>query len=494
MARRSYYPSSAGGFADGFTQGFGLVQNQYNTEREMALEERRLSEAAARDQRQFEATQARLDRDYGLAVKAFDADAKENAAAAEARRRTEEFQQDITRQETAINATKAQAELARLEGINAEATRAEEQAERERRQNEAIQAITNLEIMRNAPVGTYTTEDIMREIKATEGTPLDVLRFLSEDTQQKIANLSSTIGAGLNAGNLDLNNQAILDGLTSMFDSERGRLIGKTVDESFVNAPDAYKDGNYEVINRQVVSARQDANDPRLLNADVSVVLKHKDTGDVVYYDAPLTVGRSADSERAAVPIEEAISGIAGVSMLIQELENKRPLIESALIKSRFENDQQFTAAVDAEMSRLEQQKATPDSRRILAGTPNENLTSDQLRSVARSNVLGIRDQSPDFSSDRRRQIARAKDQLKAVLARASMPSKDADGNNVSSPFVFSDSQILRLASVMDGRTISSTVTDMARNMVENAGGDFAEPRAEKVDRRGRTSPVAIKP
>lgn len=471
MARS--YLGRSGGFSDGFTSGFGLMNQAYNDKRKLDQREEALDYERERNQaadaeslRRFEATQSAADRA-----------AKLDQQRLEAQNEANEISRDIAGVNASTAATRAETERLRQEGLNTEAEAGRAEIAKAERLEAATAGLADLQIMMNAPVGTYTNDQIMAAIKSTDDTVLSVRKYLGADVQAQVAGLSGTIRQGLDNGDLDLNNRAILDGMSTIFDSQRGNLIGQTVNENFPNAPDAYKDGNWEVVDRRVIGASADPNSSSL-NAQVTVVLRDKRTGKAAYYDAPLTASRDPSGDPAEVSIEDAISGIAGVSMMIGELEKNRPLVEQAIIRSNFKSERDFNAQVDAELQTLKASKLdSPTGRNILSSKDNSLVPDDQLRAIARSNVLGLGQKRQDFYSDRQRTITKVREVLSKSLARASGPNGEA--------IEFQDSQILRLASLMDGESVNPSVIAKIKSMAEDQGGEFDSGRA-RVDRRGR--------
>jgi hypothetical protein len=481
------YIGSVGGFADGFTQGFGLINDAYTSKRKLDMAEDELNYTRRKDRLDRDQNQRNFDAEQAAAQARYESEQAAAERRFQAQQTTAQNQYDLDSQQLAaqqesnritggINAARAETELLKQKGIADEQARAEADAERARKLDSATAAVAELQIMMNAPTGTYTTEDVMRAVNATEGTAIDIKKYLGADVQAKVAGMTDTIRRGLDSGDLNLNDRAILDGLSSVFDSQRGALIGRTVDASFPNAPEAYKNGNWEVVDRRVVNAKSDPSNSTI-NADVTVVLRDKNTGDVAYYDAPLTASRDPSGERASVNVADAISGIAGVSMTIQELEKNRPMIENALIRSNFESEREFNSAVEQELQTLKQEKLErPNGRNIVSSKDNESIPDTQLRAIARSRVLGLGQQSPDFFTDRQRVITRARQTLAPALARAF----NADGSQME----FTDSQILKIASVMDGEMISPAVRDMIKKMVGPEG--IFDDQNPRVNRRGR--------
>jgi len=469
MVTRRGYLSSTGGFADGFTSGFGLMNQAYTDKRKLDQAEENMQyereRDAARDrqtQLNFDAQQEKLDRQFEL-------DTKKLAAQEDANKISRE-----TGLATA-NAAQLRAETDAATEARLQAAADAEQAEREKAEylTRASNAYGRINTMLQAPVGTYSYDQIIAAIDETAGGSLDIRTLLGADFQADIAGMTAELRKGLEGGNLDLNNRAILDGLTSLFDNRRGKLIGKTVDETFVNAPDQFKTGDWEVADRFVTNVKQNADNPSMLSATVGVRVVNKKTGESAYYDAPLTENRGAGAPAAGISIEQALDGIAGTSMLLQEIEKFRPEIENGLIQQRFGGDRlKFENAVEAEVQRTLKQAATDgeDAKSVIPTKVNGALTIDDHINLARSKVLGTgRGDKLDFRGDRLRMISEAKEEFAPILARALQ--SDADGN--TSRLEFTNSEILRMAAMSDDRP---ALEAYVKQLAEAKGGFFKEP------------------
>lgn len=473
MVTRRGYLSSTGGFADGFQSGFGMMNQAYTDKRKLDQAEENMQyereRDAARDAeslRQFNAAEADKERRFGLQM-----DAADRQFSLDSDRLT--AQTEANQIASGIQATRAETELLRQRAANAELEAAEADREQAEYMTRATNAYGRINTMLQAPVGTYSYDQILAAIDDTAGGALDIRALLGADFQADIAGMTSELRKGLEGGNLDLNNRAILDGLTSMFDSRRGRLIGKTVDETFVNAPDQFKTGDWEVADRFVTNVKQNPNNPSMLSATVGVRVVNKKTGKSAYYDAPLTEGRGANAATAEISIKQALDGIAGTSMLLQEIEKFRPEIERGLIRQRFGDDNlKFENAVDAEVQRT-LKKAAEDGGEVSSIIPtklNSTLTIDDHINLARSKVLGTgRGERLDFRGDRLRMVSQAKEEFAPILARALQ--SDADGN--TSRLEFTNSEILRMAAMSDDRP---ALESYIKQLAEAKGGFFKEP------------------
>ena len=479
MVTRRGYLSSTGGFADGFTAGFGLMNQAYTEKRkldqadeQLAYEQERDEARDAEDLRQFDASEAAAERRFEANQRAANRQFDLDSAQLEATRESNKIASGIAAARAESELLKQQRETAAAEALLAEQEKAEYMA----RATDAYGRINNA---LKAPAGTYDFDYIMRAIDDTAGGSLDIRQLLGADFQADIAGMTSELSKGFESGNLDLNHRAILDGLTALFDNRRGKLIGRTVDDTFSNAPDQYKTGDWEVADRFVTNVKQDPSNPAMLSATVSVRVVSKKTGESAYYDAPLTENRGAGAPPVGISIEDALDGIAGTSMLLQEIEKFRPDIERGLIKQKFGDDNvKFENAVEAEIQRTLERAATDggDARSVIPTKLNSQLTMDDHRNLARSKVLGTgRGERPDFRGDRLRVISEAKDELDKVLARALF--KDADDQEKR--VVFTDSEILKMNAFEDRRLLEEYIATLAKNK----GGYFKGPQSKTAGR-----------
>jgi len=479
MVTRRGYLSSTGGFADGFTSGFGLMNQAYTDKRKLDQAEENMQYERERDAARDAESLRRYDASEAAAERRFQAQQESAKSQAELDQQRLTAQNEANKIASGIAATRAETERLKQQGEMADREAAEAEQAKAEYMTRATNAYSRINTMLQAPVGTYSYDQIIAAIDETAGGALDIRTLLGADYQANIAGMTAELRKGLEGGNLDLNNRAILDGLTSLFDNRRGRLIGKTVDETFVNAPDQYKTGDWEVSDRFVTNVKQNADNPSMLSATVGVRVVNKKTGESAYYDAPLTENRGAGAPPAGISIEQALDGIAGTSMLLQEIEKFRPEIENGLIQQRFGGDRlKFENAVDAEVQRTLRQ-ATEDGGEVssvIPTKPNSALTIDDHRNLARSKVLGTgRGESLDFRGDRLRVISETKEELAPVLARALQ--SDADGN--VSKLTFTNSEILRMNAIGDKAKIESYVRELAKNK----GGFFQDPK--RNPRRG---------
>ena len=216
-----------------------------------------------------------------------------------------------------------------------------------------------------------------------------------------------------------------------------------------------------------------------MLSATVGIRVVNKKTGESAYYDAPLTENRGANAAPVGISITDALDGVAGTSILLQEIEKFRPDIERGLIRQKFGDDNvKFENAVDAEIQRT-LKRASDDGGEVSSVIPtklNSTLTIDDHRNLARSKVLGTgRGEKLDFRGDRLRVVSETKEELAPILARALQ--SDADGN--ISKLSFTNSEILRMNAIGNKSEIESYI----RGLAKNKGGFFQDPK--RNPRRG---------
>jgi len=479
MVTRRGYLSSTGGFADGFTSGFGLMNQAYTDKRKLDQAEEAMQYERERDAAQDAESLRRYDASESAAERRFKAQQKSADRQAGLEEQQLTAQNQANKISSGIAATRAETELLKQKGETANREALEAEQAKAEYLTRATNAYGRINTMLQAPAGTYNYDQVIAAIDETQGGALDIRALLGADFQADIAGMTSELRKGLESGNLDLNHRAILDGLTSLFDGRRGRLIGKTVDDTFVNAPDQFKTGDWEVLDRFVTNVKQNESDPAMLSAMVSVRVVNKKTGESAYYDAPLTENRGAGASPAGISIEQALDSIAGTSMLLQEIEKFRPEIERGLIRQKFGDDNvKFENAVDAEIQRTLKRAAEDgeDAKSIIPTKTNGSLTIDDHRNLARSKVLGTgRGEKLDFRGDRLRVISEAKDQLDPILARALF--KDADDQEKR--IVFSGSEILRMNAIDDRRSLEEYIATLAKNK----GGYFKGPRRKNAGR-----------
>lgn len=495
MARRSYYPSSYGGFADGFTQGFGLVQNQYNTEREMALEERRLSEAAARDERQFIETQAKLDRAYDLNKRRLEAEKDAGEAAAEEAAATRKFQQGITQQNTDIAEARTQTELLKQQAETSGAILANKNAAKDEYQQTASAAYQNVFDMIDG--GQFTDEQILQQIQITDtpvqigdqtsGNSMSLLKIMDPDFQETLASLTSELSRQFQTGEIDPSHPVMLEAFDKIFVSRRGGLVGKTVDDSFTNPmAQRYKGSVVENVSTNQIVADEEGN----LRASVIVAVRDPETNQVNFYPADVTENRNPAEGQASTPIKDVFDGIASLNVLSQEINRIRPIAENAMINNREGGRTKYNADVAAMEAKMREDKAADVSgnvRTYFKSKPDKEMSDVDIRNYAESFVLfGQGRDNTDYRVELKKYIDEGRQPLELLLSRVK-PLGDTQ-------IVFTDAEMLRLIATTNksGRPTADTTEELVK-MLAGRGyveGTQVRTRADvRADRSATGSP-----
>jgi hypothetical protein len=504
MARRSYYPSSVGGFADGFTQGFGLIQDAENSRLDRDIQTRRYDEQSAAEERRFRASQSKLDRSHNLdqirlqgenAGREAAAEAAE--AAAEAAYQTRIFQQGITSLNAKTAASRAETDRLKQEELSAAAVNANQVSAKDQYKVDAATAMQNVFNMIQS--GEFTEDQILEQIMITD-TPVDIggqssgnamslLKLMSPDFQQTLASVSAELSSQFSTGKIDPSHPVMLEAFDRVFSSSRGGIVGKTIDESFTN-PTAQRFKGHVVENRRTTNIT--ANENGELTATVVVAARDPKTGRVVFYPADVTENRNPAAGQASTPIKDVIDGIAGLSVMTQEVNRIKPLAENVLINNREGGRQKYNEDVTALVSQMRAAKDADvggNTRTYFRGKPDSQMTEPDMLRFAESKVLyGAGDTGIDYEVALKQYITEGRKPIERLLARA----KDMDGKQIN----FTEAEMLRVIATTneDGRQTKETEEELVRML---KGRGFLEGsegfRARRDRQAGRQESVSPK-
>lgn len=479
MARS--YIGSAGGFADGFTQGFGLINDAYTGKRKLDMAEEEMAYSREND---------RLDREQ--AQKNFNAEQDAAERRFNAQQTTAQNQYNLDSQRLGIAQTEAQAaaSLRAKQATTAETQQAAAQAELEAleqaRKNEMGQrAIFQIDAIARRARETGTVPDlntINDLIKQTEGTLYDVNTVLGSDYQSNLAGLTSTLSTQLSQGTFDPEDPQIVAGFDALINARQGKLIGKVVDDSFVNAPDELKNGKYRVISREAMdieaSEGSSADGPPALEVGANVLVTVEnidDPSDIAFYVAPLTDSREqGSSDQLKIRADQMMDGIAGSAVLANYLQNSgmADLLKMAKVE-QMGGSAEFTKRVDQRVQELmDVREARPDSRSILGGGKrNGDLTDDEIRRVAEDKVIGVGRTSDSFRDEATSAVIQTKEALKTEMGQKYLV--DVNGTNTPlNPNSFTQKELFLLRSTMgDGGRITKATRDLLRKLTEGRNG-----------------------
>lgn len=473
MVTRRGYLSSTGGFADGFTSGFGLMNQAYTDKRKLdqadeAMRYEREQDAAvmAEERRQFDARTAEEKRQ-------FDA--------------TEKREADQFAKEFGLAQTEAEANsmLRQAQVTAAETAEKNDQAEIDARlklekEQDAMGAIAQLDQVIKTAQRTGTQPDlaVVNELlERTVGTKYDLTVALGKEYQNNIANLTNVLSTQLNNGAFDPTDPRVEMGADALVNAQGGDMIGKTIDESFVNAPAQLKNGKYKVVSReatniQINEGSSDMGPPELMvSMDVLVTAKGPD-GEIVQYIAPMTENRTGSS---SVPVQigatDLFDGLGGTAVLIDYLNTNMAEPIKAAKKDALGGEAAFQQAASAQAEFIiSVAERNPNGRSFMSNKTNEEVASspEDLQRIAEDRALGLGKKQGTYRDDARREIMQTKADLGPLLTDFRVADKNGDPTAMPD---FSDKEILELSITLnrDG-TLSKATRDLLRVMLERKG------------------------
>ena len=485
MARRYYGGlSGVGGIADGFGQGFGAAQGmieakqdqEYRQEKLRAdAESNRLQQKFRTQQLENEAERIRLI-EQGNQDEA-DRDATAAGLTADYRAKVLQFEGEKSERTDTLAQTKAEVELERQKTLGIDAQRQLDDQTKRIRDEEALESIAQLDLLikRARQIGTAPDlETVNTLIEKTSGTKFDLTTILGADYQNDIANLSSTIREQLSTGQmLDTSDPRILAGADALVNANAGAMIGRTVDGTFVNAPEAYKDGNYRVVSREATGIDiSESPDGLMFSSDVLVTLERKDTpGQFYHYIAPMTDGRQAGSTQPAqVPINQIIDGMGGTAILIDTLNrDMAPVIRQARIDQRGD-ESAFREAVDREIaSMVAVMERSPSARTYMGSKTNQELSQspNDIDRIAEDRALGLGRKTERFGDQAKQGLLEA--QLIIDKPLQAFKVEGPDGRPTKT-MELSDKEIFELASTLGDGGVTDKTKEMLREIAKKKG------------------------
>jgi len=398
MVTRRGYLSSTGGFADGFTSGFGLMNEAYTDRRKLDQADEAM--AYEREQDAFDREQAEKERQenirqFNLGYELDKAGVDSDIAANKAR---------ISESDASIRASDAAAR--KSDAAVAESEAARKASEDQLKEQQAQRAIFTMDAMIRQARETGVMPNMDEFIKLIEQTEesgiFNVSTIMGEDFKENLATFTSTLSQMIEQENFDANDPRIVSGFDAIVNSRQGRLIGQTVDKSFKNAPAEYQDGSWVVVSREARDISLDKGSdqygpPSLeLSANVLVTIAKKDDPDTIaQYVAPLTDGRDPKSDkRVKIKASEFIDGVAGTAVFVDYVQTSgmddmfaRAEIERMGGYGEYERRKQ--AIREDLYDRRDGENANPYSRDIMRNKPNSEVSDEEIERLAHSRALG---------------------------------------------------------------------------------------------------------
>ena len=386
-------------FADGFRSGFGLVSNVQDRElkrdqleadslyktqqaddlRAYREEDLEIKRAAQKSKAGIDALTAGTAR-----INAETASTKANTAQTIADNKTnpESIEYKTGLSEIAENKAQENKNIAETDRITGE----------ERRYNAAVNYNSVFQYAEQAD-GIYDTEVLGKIEKAyQENKGAGIFNFgtamadITRRGQQEIAGFMSDLSQGRNPQMSD----TLLRAATTTLQLDASAAVGRSIDSSFVNAPEGYRNKGYQIQSQGLFNATATGADADLTGNLVVEIVNENDSDDVQFYFPPLTEGRSyIDSKPVSINMGDFSDAEAGTAYMVQNTYKvMKPAVKSARIMAKYgdnrgnngkaEFDSEVTAILNSNISAIK----TGGNTANLYGGGNEDflkLSRDQM-------------------------------------------------------------------------------------------------------------------
>ena len=350
-----------GGFADGFTQGFGLVSNvQDNFARqELAEEELRLRDEDRKERRKDR--QADLDyrtnRDALAATnRATDLKTAKNQRDLDNTFREDQlaYKKSLLNPETnpelkaklAQNKIESENKQTIFKKQNAALDQDAENIVKEDKIVAAGQAANDLlsfevplEGLNDTDAGAFN-----QSIQATDDSVLSIKGALNPFTPEVAQNVAKDIQVF--ASGQDLSNKENILGGTNILISKNTKGIGEIIPATiegqphpFPNAPPNFRTGEYEIISKEAYDIV--ANSDGSIGVSVLVRVKDKE-GRITKYIAPATEGRESNGLDVKINAEEFTGGFAGMVHYSSEISKNKEALYNGMAEAQYRKNGQY--------------------------------------------------------------------------------------------------------------------------------------------------------
>ena len=510
MSYRRGYLSSTGGFADGFTSGFGLMNQALTDRRELEMAEESMAyerEQDALDREQAEKERQESIRQFNLGYELDKAGVDSDIAANQAR--IKESEAATRKSDAAIRASDAA--IRESDAAIKESEAARLASEDQLKEQQAQRAIFTMDAMIRQARETGVMPNMDEFIKLIEQTEdggrFNVSTILGEDFKENLATFTSTISQMIDQGNFDANDPRIVAGFDAIVNARQGRLIGQTVDKSFKNAPAEYQDGSWVVVSREArdISLDQGSDEygpPSLeLGANVLVTIAKKDDPDTIaQYIAPLTDSRDPKSDKQVkVQAGQFIDGVAGTAVLADYLQSSGmdDMIASAEIERMGgygEYERRKQAIREDLYDRRDGENANPNSRDIMRNKPNSEVTDPEIERLAHSRALGRGRTQESYRDQANSTLLITSEAIKTEIGQGKYVFR-VDGKNVPLRVEdLDDKTLFKIAATLKERGNQYYPTPETRRILEDfvksQGGEVINPSRQNPPRNPRVPDV----
>ena len=403
-----------GGFADGFTQGFGLVnsvidrqtkkeqleQAQLNNERDFTAaedERKKTSEYRASDLA-IKSQNSLLDRELKqgqLANQTAQAEInKIKAKSALVTAQMKKTEQDRLGDPNSPESQKLAAEIAAQEAATKSSVASTNKTNQETSvsagQQKRFKSALNVDYVwkysqnSNGLYDNQTLLDVEKKYQENKGTGMFNFGTLSADVHQRGMQEIGTFLQDSAAGLDPIMSPSIKRAFTTALGIDSSAAIGRTIDETFINAPVALQNGNYKIVGQGIHSAT--VSEGKVGGQLFVEVVNAEDPTDKQFYFPPLTESRSyMDSDNIQLNVDDVMSGVAGSAYFIQNVGTAiKPLVKQARILTKYGNDkgdngvQNFQAEVTKIVETNRKAIQNGSNTESLFGGVDSSLTREQ--------------------------------------------------------------------------------------------------------------------
>lgn len=308
-------------FADGFTQGFGLVSNALDNKREAALREQDLGLRREMQQEDRIFRQEQIRHRNKVAADAAKWRADEAEKTAQYRLDMLEATRGSTDTQQAIDQTKAETarlgqELARdkfeyNKTISDRALAEEEKTRKLLKQGEAANNIYRLSMQLQNGELDIRDPDVVRQFNENYAVVRGTILDPSNAGDPAEFNAAKNFGVALEniAYGQEFNEDHIVSAMNMMI--SKATVPGTVIDESAIHAPEKYRDGTWKIVSREVKRIKSVGEEELVFSGDVEVTIED-DKGNQAAYIAPITDGRTTSGKQFQARGEDLIKGYGG--------------------------------------------------------------------------------------------------------------------------------------------------------------------------------------
>jgi hypothetical protein len=353
-------------FADGFRSGFGLISDVQDRQlkRDQIEADSLYKKQQSDDLKEYRKEDLSIKRAAQESKAGLDALTTEiallNAKTASTKAATA---QTVADNKTNPESIEYQKGLSEINENKATAAKLKAEGDRisgeERRYNAAVNYNSVFQYAEQAD-GIYDTEVLGKIEKAyqeNKGTGIfnfgTAMADITLRGQQEIAGFMSDMSQGRNPEMSD----TMLRAATTTLQLDASAAVGRSIDSSFVNAPEGYRNKGYQIQSQGLFNATATGADADLTGNLVVEIVNQNDPDDVQFYFPPLTGGRSyIDSKPVSINMGDFSDAYAGTAYMVQNTYKvMKPAVKSARIMAKYGNNKGSNgkAAFDSEVTAI---------------------------------------------------------------------------------------------------------------------------------------------